>query len=82
MTVKNAKVERCRFCERAVMGLPSEMALTCGACTEAHEEGADRERRRVCEWLRSPDQVGVAHTATIAKEIERGDHAETKGGGT
>lgn len=39
-------------------------------------EGAAAERARIVGWLRTSDQVGVAHTATIAKEIERGDHLE------
>ncbi len=83
----SAVTGRCDNCERAVMYPADKPCALCGPCSEARAEGADRERRRVCEWLRTPaaaDHVVPNETidmvcAAAAAAIERGEHVKEDG---
>jgi hypothetical protein len=46
----------------------------------AHAAGRAEAEREICAYLRRPENVGRAHTADIAAEIERGEHRPKNGG--
>lgn len=57
-------------CDRGYAGDPCESCAEIARHEASFAKGAAAERAAIILWLRSPDQVGATHTATIARELE------------